>query len=402
MTKRLLDPAKNSSEASSLIQSFNRIIVGQDEAVEALVDVVEHHHSGFSDKTRPAGSLLFLGPTGTGKTRVVEALAHGLFHNEKAMIKVDCAEFQHSHEIAKLTGSPPGYLGHRETPPLFTQERLNSYQTETLKLGIILFDEIEKASDALWQLLLGILDKATITLGTNAQVDFSNQIIIMTSNLGSTDMSKMVDGGIGYQTNAKVGNIDAKLNTTAINAAKKKFTAEFFNRIDRVIVFKTLTKEQIKKVLMIELGQVQTRLQLSEIPFLMHVDESVKKAILDEGYSAKYGARELRRVIRKRIQSPLSRLSATGQIEQNDIVFIEALPSGEFEFSIECRVPEKRDPPKTQPVLPLGPATTDLMDKLRAYKDIPSMTELRPCGCRVLRGWTCKLHEKDIPNDNKR
>ena len=339
MTKHLLDPSKNSTEASKLMDTFRRIIVGQDEAVESLVDVVEHHHSGFSDKTRPAGSLLFLGPTGVGKTHLVEALAHGLFNNEKAMVKIDCAEFQHSHEIAKLIGSPPGYLGHRETPPLLTQERINQYQTDTMKLGIILFDEIEKSSDALWQLLLGVLDKATITLGTCVQVNFSNQIIIMTSNLGSTDMSRMIDGGIGYRSSAEIdSNIDTKMSTTAINAAKKKFTSEFFNRIDKVVVFKTLTKEQIQKVLMIELGQVQTRLQLSDIPFLMHVDDSAKKALLEEGYSPKYGARELRRVIRKRIQSPLSRLSATGQIKQNDIVLIEALPNGELEFSTEHSV----------------------------------------------------------------
>ena len=377
MTKHLLDPSKNSTEASKLMDTFRRIIVGQDEAVESLVDVVEHHHSGFSDKTRPAGSLLFLGPTGTGKTRVVEALAHGLFRNEKAMIKIDCAEFQHSHEVAKLVGSPPGYLGHRETPPLLTQERLNQYQTDTLKLGIILFDEIEKASDALWQLLLGVLDKATLTLGTCVPVNFSNQIIIMTSNIGSTEMSKMIDGGIGYHTGVKTSSaLEIKLGTSAVNAAKKKFTAEFFNRIDKVVVFKTLTKEQIQKILMIELGQVQTRLQLSDIPFLMHVNDSVKKALLEEGYSPKYGARELRRVIRKRIQSPLSRLSATGQIKQNDIIFIEASPNGDFEFSTECHKPSEP----------------------------PTLTELRPCGCRVLRGWTCKIHDKDkdILYDSKR
>jgi len=338
--KRILDPQKNSTSASVLLRSFGRRVVGQDEAVTALVDVVEHHHSGFGDNTRPAGSLLFLGPTGAGKTRVVESLAHGLFYNEKSMIKIDCSEFQHSHEIAKLVGSPPGYLGHRETPPLLTQARLDAYQTPNLKLGIVLFDEIEKASDALWQLLLGILDKATLTLGTNAQVNFSNQIIVMTSNLGSSDMAKIVDGGVGFKYDSDpLGNLEMKLGTTAINAAKKKFTAEFFNRIDKVVVFKTLTKDQVAQILMIELGDVQQRLQHGETPFLMHVSKDAKAALLNEGYSPKYGARELRSVVRKRIQNPLARMVATGQVSRDYIVFINVLPNGEFEFSLEVRGP---------------------------------------------------------------
>ncbi len=138
---------------------------------------------------RPIGNFLFLGPTGSGKTRIVEATAEALLKNPRAVIKIDCAEFQHSHEIAKLIGSPPGYLGHRETHPLLSQEVLNQYHTDTIKLSFVLFDEIEKASDALWNLLLGILDKATLTLGDNRKVDFSRAMIFMTSNLGASEMS---------------------------------------------------------------------------------------------------------------------------------------------------------------------------------------------------------------------
>ena len=336
MGRRVLDASQNSASASRLLTSFGCRIVGQTDAVSALVDVVEHHQSGFGDRTRPAGSLLFLGPTGTGKTRVVESMAHGLFNSDKAMLKIDCAEFQHSHEIAKLVGSPPGYLGHRETPPLLTQERLNQHFTENMKLGILLFDEIEKASDSLWQLLLGILDRATLTLGTNAQVDFSNQVVVMTSNLGSGEMSKLVDGGIGFRSSEEeCPDIEMKLGSAAINAAKKKFTAEFFNRIDKVVVFKTLTKKQIEEVLAIELGAMQTRLLASSrVGFFVHVSGKVKTALLDEGYSPKYGARELRRIIRKRIQSPLARLVATGQVTDRDIVLVET-KGGEFEFAVE-------------------------------------------------------------------
>ena len=158
--------------------------------------------AGLNPPGRPVGNLLFLGPTGSGKTRVVEAVAEALFGDARACIKIDCAEFQHSHEIAKLIGSPPGYLGHRETHPLLTQEALNQWHTEKLKLSILLFDEIEKASDALWQLLLGILDKATLTLGDNRRVDLSQCIIIMTSNLGAGEMTNLVDGGMGFAPKA--------------------------------------------------------------------------------------------------------------------------------------------------------------------------------------------------------
>src|SRR2546423_11906141 len=180
---------------------------------------------------RPIGNLLFLGPTGSGKTRIVEASAEILFGSARAFIKVDCAEFQHSHEIAKLIGSPPGYLGHRETHPLLTQEALNQWHTEKLKLSILLFDEIEKASDSLWQLLLGILDKATLTLGDNRRVDLSNCIIIMTSNLGASEMSGLVGGGIGFAPKSVQvdSSLDAKINRTAVEAARRKFTPEFMN-----------------------------------------------------------------------------------------------------------------------------------------------------------------------------
>ena len=188
------------------------------------------------------GNLLFLGPTGSGKTRVVEAVAESLFGDAKACIKIDCAEFQHSHEIAKLIGSPPGYLGHRETHPLLTQEALNQWHTEKLKLSILLFDEIEKASDSLWQLLLGILDKATLTLGDNRRVDLSSCIIIMTSNLGAAEMNGLVDGGLGFAPKAvQVDNsLDEKITRSAVDAARRKFAPEFMNRIDKVVVFKTL------------------------------------------------------------------------------------------------------------------------------------------------------------------
>src|ERR1700736_4163818 len=193
-----LDPNKRSTDTIDFQAALRAKIVGQEEGVHALVDLYQVFRAGLNSPGRPVGNLLFLGPTGAGKTRVVEATAEVLFGDPRAVIKVDCAEFQHSHEIAKLIGSPPGYLGHRETHPLITQEALAQFHTEKLKLSFLLLDEIEKASDALWQLLLGILDKATLTLGDNRRVDLSQTLIFMTSNLGGVEISELMTGGMGF------------------------------------------------------------------------------------------------------------------------------------------------------------------------------------------------------------
>src|ERR1700731_888803 len=193
-----LDPSKTGDEAAVLERDLRRLIVGQDEAVQQIVDVYQMYLTGMNPSGRPIGNFLFLGPTGSGKTRIVEATAEALLKNPRAVIKIDCAEFQHSHEIAKLIGSPPGYLGHRETHPLLSQEVLNQYHTDSVKLSFVLFDEIEKASDALWNLLLGILDKGTLTLGDNRKVDFSNALIFMTSNIGAAEMSSLVSPKLGF------------------------------------------------------------------------------------------------------------------------------------------------------------------------------------------------------------
>src|SRR5216683_882678 len=195
----LLDPTRNGRPAEHLENKLCRLIVGQDEAIRQIVRAYQTHVAGLSPVGRPIGTFLFLGPTGSGKTRIVEATAESLLKNSRAVIKIDCAEFQHSHEIAKLIGSPPGYLGHRETHALLSQEALNQHHTDTVKLSFVLFDEIEKASDALWNLLLGILDKGILTLGDNRQVDFSSSMIFLTSNLGAAEMSSLVSPRLGFR-----------------------------------------------------------------------------------------------------------------------------------------------------------------------------------------------------------
>src|SRR5271156_6001834 len=230
-----LDPYKRSPGTLDFETSLRTKIVGQDEGVQALVDLYQVFCAGLNSPGRPVGNLLLLGPTGAGKTRVVEATAEVLFGDARALIKVDCAEFQHSHEIAKLIGSPPGDLGHRETHPLITQEELAKSHTDKLKLSFLLFDEIEKASDALWQLLLGMLDKATLTLGDNRRVDLSQTVIFLTSNLGGGEIAEMMNGGMGFvQPGDKpAAGFDQKVERTAVEAARRKFSPEFMNRLDK-------------------------------------------------------------------------------------------------------------------------------------------------------------------------
>ena len=322
-----LDPSLRSLESRDFEGGLRRKIVGQDEAVQAVVDLYQVFRAGLNSPGRPVGNLLFLGPTGAGKTRVVEATAEVLFGDPHAVIKVDCAEFQHSHEIAKLIGSPPGYLGHRETHPLITQEALAQYHTDKLKLSFLLFDEIEKASDALWQLLLGILDKATLTLGDNRRVDLSQTMIFMTSNLGGGEITELMTGGMGFAPSVRPESkprLDEKVEKTASEAAKRKFAPEFMNRIDKVVVFHPLRSEQLEQILEIELGMVQQRvLETAKGRFLFRVSPAARTFLLREGTDLKYGARHLKRAIERHIVYPLASLLATEQVRLGDVISID-------------------------------------------------------------------------------
>jgi ATP-dependent Clp protease ATP-binding subunit ClpA len=254
------------------------------------------------------------------------------------VIKIDCAEFQHSHEIAKLIGSPPGYLGHRETHPLLSQEVLNQYHTERMKLSFVLFDEIEKASDALWNLLLGILDKATLTLGDNRRVDFSHAMIFMTSNLGAAEMGSILRPNLGFgageaERQYSAGIVDQKLGDkvarAGLEAARRKFSPEFMNRIDKTVVFKALGAEELRKVLTLELNVVQQRIFTSAngAPFVFSVTDAAKDYLLSEGTDMKYGARHLKRAIDRNLVHPLSNLIATEQVRGGDLIRVDYEPA---------------------------------------------------------------------------
>lgn len=328
-THILLDPDLKSPRAKEFEDKLSAQIVGQERAVRRMSGLFQIYLAGMNNPSRPIGTLLFLGPTGSGKTRVVEAAAEVLFGDPLSVVKIDCAEFQHSHEIAKLIGSPPGYLGHRETSPMLTQENLDKAHTDETKLTFVLFDEIEKASDALWQLLLGILDKATLTLGDNRRVDFSKAVVIMTSNLGAREMSEMISGGIGFapgkgQRIQEENEIDQKIYRTASEAAKRKFSPEFMNRIDKVVVFRSLKEHHLREILKIELKQVQNRITESAgTKFVFECTDDAKEFLLREGIDLKYGARHLKRAIERFLVYPLSNLVATEQVSTGDLVTID-------------------------------------------------------------------------------
>jgi ATP-dependent Clp protease ATP-binding subunit ClpA len=329
-----LDPDQKSPRAQEFEEKLTARIVGQERAVRRMSGLYQIFLAGMNPPSHPVGTMLFLGPTGSGKTRVIEAAAEVLFGDPNAIVKIDCAEFQHSHEIAKLIGSPPGYLGHRETSPMLTQENLDRMHTEETKLSLVLFDEIEKASDSLWQLLLGILDKATLTLGDNRRVDFSKTMVIMTSNLGAREMSELISGGIGFAPGkgAKDPNdseVDQKIYRTAVEAARRKFSPEFMNRIDKVVVFRSLKEHHLRQILDLELQSVQDRIMLSAgTKFVFQCSDSAKDMLLKEGIDFKYGARHLKRAIERYLVYPLSNLVATNQVGLGDLVNVDMNDAG--------------------------------------------------------------------------
>jgi ATP-dependent Clp protease ATP-binding subunit ClpA len=329
--KMLLDPTKLGAEAETLSAGLRKRIVGQDAAIREIVDVYQTWLTGMSTEGRPIGNFLFLGPTGSGKTRTVEAVAETLVGDARAVIKIDCAEFQHGHEIAKLIGSPPGYLGHRETRAMLSQEALNQYHTDTVKLSFVLFDEIEKASDALWNLLLGILDKATLTLGDNRRVDFSNALIFLTGNVGASEMEALLRPNLGFAAVARVEEADAdgvmtgKVARAGVDAARRRFAPEFMNRIDKVVVFNPLGKTELRDILSLELDAVHFRIAAvaGTRDVSLDVSDPAHDFLLREGTDARYGARHLKRAVERLVVQPISNLIASGQVQNGDRVLVD-------------------------------------------------------------------------------
>jgi ATP-dependent Clp protease ATP-binding subunit ClpA len=305
-------------------------LIGQPAAIAAIVPFVEMYRARLTPEGRPAGVFLLLGPTGTGKTKTVEALADVLHGSPKKLLKVDCGEYQMEHEVAKLLGAPPGYLGHRETQPLLTQQKLSAASSESCDLSIVLFDEIEKAAPTLVRLLLGVLDKGTLRLGDSTLVNFERAMIFLTSNLGARDMSRELRPEFGFESVVPRSNAnrDSKLDRIGMAAVRKNFSPEFINRIDAIITYQPLDSEALTAILNQQIEDLQAHIdrRLGEQAFHIEVPARSRKFLLERGASPEYGARELKRTVHSHLIQPLASLVAGGEIQAGAHVRAELGP----------------------------------------------------------------------------
>jgi ATP-dependent Clp protease ATP-binding subunit ClpA/CheY-like chemotaxis protein len=321
------DPAEN------LIAILSQKVVGQPAATRVIVPYIQMFQAGLAPEGRPVGIFLLLGPTGTGKTKTVEALAEVLHGSEKNVLKIDCGEFQMEHEVAKLIGAPPGYLGHRETQPMLTQQKLNSVTSEKCSLSLVLFDEIEKAAPSMTRLLLGVLDKALLRLGDNSTVNFEKSLVFLTSNLGAREMMRELHPDFGFQSSMPTERSDltSKLQNIALVAVRKRFSPEFVNRIDCIITYQPLTPESLSTILDQQISDLQSHVntRLGARSFALEVPFESRQFLLRKGTSAEYGARELNRTIHRHLTQPLATLVATGQVSPGARVRVEVADAGE-------------------------------------------------------------------------
>jgi ATP-dependent Clp protease ATP-binding subunit ClpA len=312
---------------------LRRLLIGQTDAVDAIVPYIQMHQAGLSPEGRPIGVVLLLGPTGTGKTRTVEALAEVLHGSSKSLLKVDCGEFQMEHEVAKLIGAPPGYLGHRETQPMLSQGKLNAVSSEQSDISILLFDEIEKAAPSMTRLLLGILDKATLRLGDNTTVNFERTLIFMTTNIGAQSMQRIARPDFGFEAMlpAKPAGDDSRLQSVGMAAVRKRFSPEFVNRIDSVVTYKPLARGACELILdqILKNFSELIRNRLGLRSFKVQCTNSGRNLLLENGISAEFGARELKRTVQRNFIQPVAALVAEDQIPAGSTVILDA-KGGDF------------------------------------------------------------------------
>jgi ATP-dependent Clp protease ATP-binding subunit ClpA len=325
--KPAMDPAED------LTAVLSQKVVGQPAATHVIVPYIQMYQAGLAPEGRPVGIFLLLGPTGTGKTKTVEALADVLHGSEKNVLKVDCGEFQMEHEVAKLIGAPPGYLGHRETQPMLTQQKLNAVTSEKCNLSLVLFDEIEKAAPSMTRLLLGVLDKGLLRLGDNSTVNFERSLVFLTSNLGAREMLREISPEFGFQSvkTAVRSDLTGKLQAIGLSAVRKRFSPEFVNRIDCIITYQPLTTESLSAILDKQIADLQNHVntRLGNRSFTLDVPPEARQFLLQKGTSSEYGARELNRTIHRHLTQPLATMVATNQVSPGGRVWVEMAEGGE-------------------------------------------------------------------------
>jgi len=310
---------------------LRKLVMGQDEALEGILPYVDTYRAGLAPEGRPAGVFLLLGPTGTGKTKTVESLAQALHGDPKCLVKVNCGEFQMDHEVAKLIGAPPGYLGHRETQPMLTQSRLVSATSARSNLALVLFDEVEKAAPSLVRLLLGVLDKGVLRLGDGSSVNFERSLIFFTSNLGARNMQQLLRPRFTLvRQEASSAPSPAKLKDVAEQAARRHFSPEFMNRIDGVFTFQPLSRRTLAQILDNMIAEIQSLLdvRMPSRELRLDVRPSARRLLLEKGTSPEYGARELKRALFRLLLHPLAALLAHRTVEAGSAIIVQAARGG--------------------------------------------------------------------------
>ncbi|MEY4273588.1 MAG: hypothetical protein RL638_536 [Bacteroidota bacterium] len=304
--------AKEGEKLLQMEEQLTKHVIGQGDAVKKLVKAIQRTRVGLKDPNKPIGSFIFLGPTGVGKTEMAKVLATYLFDKEDSLVRIDMSEYMEKFSVSRLVGAPPGYVGYEEGGQLTEKVRRKPY-------SVVLLDEIEKAHPDVFNLLLQVLDDGILTDGLGRRVDFRNTIIIMTSNIGARDL-KDFGSGIGFSTKSRVDNMEEQAKTTIQNALKKAFAPEFINRLDDIIVFNSLERTDLHKIIDLMLVKLMTR--LSTLGFAVDLTEKAKDFIADKGYDPQYGARPLNRAIQKYLEDPLAEEILKGELAEGE--YIEA------------------------------------------------------------------------------
>lgn len=313
------------SKLSGLSESMKSKIIGQDEAVEKVVKAIKRNRTGLKDPNKPIGSFIFLGPTGVGKTQLAKVLSKELFDSEDTMVRIDMSEYMEKFSISRLIGAPPGYIGYEEGGQLTEKIRRKPY-------SVVLLDEIEKAHPDIFNMLLQVLDDGFLTDSLGRKIDFRNTIIIMTSNIGARQV-KEFGQGVGFGTSARIAQSEANEKSIVENALKKVFAPEFLNRIDDVITFNSLSKENIFKIIDIELEKLYSR--INDLGYSVSLTEKAKNFIAEKGYDKQYGARPLKRAIQKYLEDPLAEEIVSNQIQEGDNIQFDLDEKGENLFITE-------------------------------------------------------------------
>jgi len=398
--KQSADPVEN------LTAVLSQKVVGQPAATRVIVPYIQMYQAGLAPEGRPVGIFLLLGPTGTGKTKTVEALAEVLHGSEKNVLKVDCGEFQMEHEVAKLIGAPPGYLGHRETQPMLTQQKLTAVTSEKCALSLVLFDEIEKAAPSMTRLLLGVLDKGILRLGDNSVVNFEKSLVFLTSNLGAREMMREINPEFGFQSVKPAERVDLtsnsdrasrksrQLQNIALVAVRKRFSPEFVNRIDCIITYQPLTPESLSTILDLQMADLQNHVntRLGARSFTLEVPFEARQFLLTKGTSPEYGARELNRTIHRHLTQPLATLVATGQVNPGARVRVDIAESGDA-LSIRSVEGDEAEAP-AHPTVLLVDDNRDLLHFLERLMADAGWKLLTAESAAVAK----KLAEKEKPN----